>query len=45
MFDKSTPLDVPMGPEYGKAVVARAKLFLNKIEGEGTLNGDDIYYY
>jgi len=45
MFDKSTPLDVPMGPEYGKAVVARGKLLLKKLQDEGKLNGDSIYYY
>jgi hypothetical protein len=45
IFDKSTPLDVPMGPECGKAVVARAKLLKKKLQDEGRLNGDGIYYY
>jgi len=45
MFDKSKPVDVPLGPEYGKVVVGRAKALLKKLQEEGKMKGDGIYYY
>ncbi|CAI6098711.1 hypothetical protein V2G26_001390 [Clonostachys chloroleuca] len=37
----------PLGPEYGKAMVARSKEALLKLQAEGKLDGTDdgLYYY
>ncbi|KAK4696292.1 hypothetical protein P7C71_g1601, partial [Lecanoromycetidae sp. Uapishka_2] len=45
LFDKNKPVDVPLGPEYAKIVVGRGKELLAKLQAEGKLGKDGIYYY
>ena len=35
----------PLGPEYGKAMVARVKACLKELESEGKLAGDAVYFF
>jgi hypothetical protein len=35
----------PLGPEYGKAMVARVKEVLARLESEGKLGEDEVYWY
>jgi hypothetical protein len=44
--DSSKPAP-PLGPEYGKAVVERAREALKRLEGEGKLTEDDgeVYFF
>lgn len=42
--DTSKPAP-PLGPEYGKALVARAKETLAKLKSNGEINQDGIHYY
>lgn len=34
----------PLGPEYGKAMVARIKVAMKKLEDEGKMKGDGIHF-
>lgn len=42
--DNSKPAP-PLGPEYGKALVARAKETLAELKSNGEINQDGIHYY
>ncbi|KAI0441065.1 hypothetical protein F4803DRAFT_552481 [Xylaria telfairii] len=35
----------PLGPEYGKAMVARVKELLVQLENEGKMNEDEVQWY
>ncbi|RYC53934.1 hypothetical protein CHU98_g12276 [Xylaria longipes] len=35
----------PLGPEYGKAMVARVKELLSQLEKEGKMNDDQVHWY
>ncbi|KAI0469363.1 hypothetical protein F4859DRAFT_487931 [Xylaria cf. heliscus] len=35
----------PLGPEYGKAMVARVKELLAQLEKEGKMNEDKVHWY
>ena len=42
--DTSKPAP-PLGPEYGKALVARVKELLAQLEREGKMNEEGVYWY
>lgn len=45
LFDKKKPIDMPLGPEYAKVVVGRAKTLLSNLHDKGKLGKDGVYYH
>lgn len=44
-FNKDRPVGLETGPEYAKIVIGRGKELVKKLEEEGKLGKDGIYYY